>query len=351
MVTSHDVARVAGVSQTTVSRVLSNSPDVRPATKERVLIALQKTGYAPNAVARAMRTQRTNSVGVVISRISNPFYPEIVLQLGKSLADRGLGMTVWNSEGDGERKAVEAVRGGSIDGLIFASATADSEPLQEAIAVKAPLVLVNRVVENLDCDQVASTNHQSGSLVAEHFFQKGHRQIGLVSGPSSASTSSEREAGFAQYLKEAGCPLRPELIHRGDFAYSTGYDAVHRWFTSVPNASAPTAIFCVNDLIALGALDAARFLKIEVPQQLSVVGHDDIAMAEWEAFGLTTVRQPLEIIIDTALELLTSQFDDPDRPKNIHRFPSQLVLRRSSADLGSAEDRWVGDKHSSSLQA
>ena len=341
MVTSHDVAHVAGVSQSTVSRVLSNSPGVRAATRERVLMALEKTGYAPNALARAMRTQRANSIGVVVSRISNPFYPQIVRQLGKSLAGRGLGMTVWNSEGDGERNAVEAVRGGSIDGLIFTTATADSEPLREAIAVGAPLVLVNRVVENLDCDQVASANHEAGSMVADHFLRNGHRKIGLISGPLSASTSNEREAGFTQYLKEAGFPLRPEFIHRGDFEYRTGYEAVQRWFGSGSNMNFPTAIFCVNDLIAFGALDAARFLKIEVPRELSVVGHDDIEMAEWQAFGLTTVRQPLEKIIDTALELLASQFNDPDRPKKIHRFQSQLVLRRSSAGLNSPEDHGV----------
>lgn len=350
MVTSHDVARAAGVSQTTVSRVLSNSPGVRSSTKDRVLVALKQVGYAPNAVARAMRTQRTNAIGVVVSRISNPFYPQIVRQLGKSLADRGLSMTLWNSEGDGEKRAVEAVRGGSIDGLIFTTATADSEPLQEAIAVKAPVVLVNRVVEHLDCNQVASSNHQSGSMVANYFLQKGHRQIGLVVGPSTASTSREREAGFTQFLKEAGYPLRPDFIHRGDFEYSTGYDAVRQWFGSASNAVSPTALFCVNDLIAFGALDAAKLMNIEVPGQLSVVGHDDIEMSEWQAFSLSTVRQPLSLIIDTALELLTSQFIEPSRPKEIHRFPSQLVLRRSSEAASPVEVKWSGDEHSSPRQ-
>lgn len=330
MVTSHDVARVAGVSQTTVSRVLSNSPNVRPETRARVREALQQTGYAPNAMARAMRTHRTDTIGVVVARITNPFYPQIVRQLSRGLGVLGLHMTLWDSEGPGEESAVEAIRQGLIDGLIFTTATAESRPLQEAIAIRAPVVLVNRVVEGLACDQVSNENHQAGRIVASYLLQAGHTQLGLVAGPDDASTSREREAGFIERLEEAAVPLRAEFIFRGDFDHRTGYEAVRAWFDTGSALSPPSAIFCVNDLIAFGALDGARSLNLHVPQNLWVVGHDDIEMAQWEAFSLSTVRQRVDQMVETALELLVARIQDPDRPTQFHRFPCELVLRGST---------------------
>lgn len=330
MVTSHDVARVAGVSQTTVSRVLSDSPNVRPETRARVQEALRETGYAPNAMARAMRTHRTGTVGVVVARITNPFYPQIVRQLGHGLGALGLRMTLWDAEGPGEQSAVEAIRQGLVDGLIFTTATAESNPLQEAIALRAPVVLVNRVVEGLACDQVTNENHQAGRMVASYLLQAGHTQVGLVAGPDDASTSREREAGFIERLEESAVPLRPEFVFRGDFGHSTGYKAVRVWFNTGSELSPPTAIFCVNDLIAFGALDGARSLNIDVPHDLSVVGHDDIEMASWEAFSLSTIRQRVDRMVETALELLVARIQDPDRAPQFHRFPCELILRGST---------------------
>lgn len=333
MVSSHDVARMAGVSQSTVSRVLSNSNLVRAATRDRVLKAAEQVGYQPNAMARAMRTRRTNSIGIVVSRINNPFYPQIVQLIGKALAEIDLKMTLWDSEGAGERGAVEAAKAGSIDGLIFTTATSDSKPLKAAISSKIPLVLVNRVVESLDCDQVSSANYQSGRMVAHHLLSLGHRAMALLGGPLDASTSREREAGFTDDLKQAGFPLRPDFFQRGPFSYDTGFDSVARLVKNNPKQVLPTAVFCVNDLIAFGALDAAKAHHLQIPAQFSVVGHDDIEMAEWRAFDLTTVRQPLLEIVDTALSLLRMRIKNPSRPTEAHRFSSQLILRQSSGEM------------------
>lgn len=330
MVTSHDVARVAGVSQTTVSRVLADSPNVRPETRARVHEALRQTGYSPNAMARAMRTHRTDTIGVVIARITNPFYPQIVRQLSRGLGALGLRMTLWDSEGPGEQSAVEAIRQGLIDGLIFTTATAESKPLQEAIALRAPVVLVNRVVEGLACDQVTNENHQAGRIVASYLLQAGHTQLGLITGPDDASTSREREAGFRERLLEASVPLRAEFVHRGDFDHTTGYQAVKIWFHPSSKSSPPSAIFCANDLIAFGALDGARSLNVDVPHELGVVGHDDIEMARWEAFSLSTVRQRVDQMVETALKLLVARIQDPQRETEFHRFPCELVLRGST---------------------
>lgn len=330
MVTSHDVARVAGVSQSTVSRVLAGKPNVRPATRERVRAALVQTGYSRNALARAMRTNRTDTIGVVIASITNPFYLQIVHQLGQQLSALGLRMTLWDSEGPGEHSAVAAIREGLVDGVVFTTATSDSTALHEAIAVKAPVVLVNRTVADLACDQVTNENHESGRMVADHLLQAGHTSIGLIAGPSAASTSREREAGFRGRLADHRVALPPGLTHRGGFDHDTGYLAMHRWFGPEPHGPRPTAIFCVNDLIAFGALDAARALDVSIPHDLWVVGHDDIEMSAWEAYDLTTVRQHVNDMVATALDLLTARLRDPHRQPEFHRFPCDLVIRRST---------------------
>jgi len=329
MVDSRDVARFAGVSQTTVSRVLSNSPKVKPETRDRVMRALAETGYSRNAVARAMRTRRTGTIGVVVTRITNPFYPEFIQVLSQHLDRLELRMTLWDAEGPGESNAVEAIRQGIVDGVIFTTALQDSAALREALQRRAPVVLVNRTVQGLQCDQVTSENHRAGHMIADYLLRAGHRRIGLLAGPPEASTASEREAGFRGRLAESGLLLHPEFIRVGDFTHEHGHESVRAWFGT--GSRGPTAVFCVNDLIALGALDGARARGVRVPEDLWVVGHDDIQMSSWEAFDLTTVRQPIGDMVETALRMLLARIERPDKVPEFCRFPSELVVRGSTA--------------------
>lgn len=331
MVNSRDVARLAGVSQTTVSRALSNSSNVKPETRDRVIRALAATGYSVNAMARAMRTQRTGTIGIVVARITNPFYPELVRILSQHLDTLQLRMTLWDAEGPGETSAVTAIRQGLVDGIIFTTATRDSTALGEALQRKAPVVLVNRTVQGLACDQVTSENHCAGYLVAEYLLRAGHRRIGLIAGPPEASTASEREAGFRDRLAQDGIELDRELVRVGDFAYEHGYESICAWFS--PGRQPPSAVFCVNDLIAFGALDGAKAQGLRVPEDLWVVGHDDIEMSSWGAFDLTTVRQPIRDMVDTALHMLLARIDDPNKEPEFRRFSSELVVRGSTAHI------------------
>lgn len=329
MVDSRDVARFAGVSQTTVSRVISNSPNVKPETRDRVMRALAETGYSPNAVARAMRTRRTGTIGVVVTRITNPFYPELIQVLNQRLDTLQLRMTLWDAEGPGENNAVEAIRQGIVDGVIFTTAIQDSTALREALQQRAPVVLLNRTVKGLPCDQVTSENHRAGHTIADYLLRAGHRRIGLVAGPQEASTASEREAGFRGRLAQSGLWLDPELIRVGDFTHEHGHESIRAWFGE--SSRRPTAVFCVNDLMALGALDGARAQGVRVPEDLWVVGHDDIEMSSWEAFDLTTVRQPIGDMVEMALHMLLARIERPDKEPEFHRFPSELVVRGSTA--------------------
>lgn len=336
MVTSRDVARVAGVSQATVSRVLQGSSRVTESTRARVVSALKSTGYTPNVLARAMRTQRTGTIGVVVASITNPFYPEILDVLADRLAQAGRRMILWTS-GPGEASAIEAIGQRLVDGVVFTSVTADSAPLATALAQQSAVVLVNRGVDGVGCDQVTSDNVGGAAEVARYFVRAGRDEPALIGGPLDTSTAREREDSFRAELSRLAAGLPSERFRRGDFSHAEGYAAM----TALLQASQPpSAVFCVNDLTAFGALDAARAAGVAVPEDLWVVGYDDIDMASWESFDLTTVRQPMAEMVAAAVDLLLSRIDDPDRPAERRRFPSRLIVRGSTAHVPAEEESW-----------
>jgi len=331
MVTSRDVARVAGVSQATVSRVLQGSVHVRPETRERVLGALKAIGYTPNVSARAMRTRRTGTIGIVMERVTNPFYPELLGALVRVLAAAGQRTTLWLSEGPAEPGAVEAIHG-SVDGLIFTTAREGSVALEEAISARAPFVLVNRVVEGLRCDQVASDNFEGSRTVARYFVRNGHENTGVVCGVSGVSTNDERLNGFTAGLKDEGCSIKSRNVIAGDFSHEHGMKALQRLMAM---KDPPTAIFCVNDLLAFGVLDGAHALGVAVPEDLWVVGYDDIPMAGWQSHDLTSVKQRLDDMAGAAVELLLDRIAGAEGAPTTLRFPSQLTIRGSTANAPS----------------
>ena len=330
MVTSRDVAAAAGVSQATVSRVLLGSTRVTEATRNKVLAAMAGTGYTPNAVARAMKTQRTGTVGVVVARITNPYYPELIQALSSELGLADQRMVLWTSEGTGALSAIQAIRQGMVDGVIFTTATEESAPLREALNRGAPVVTLNRSVEGLGCDQVTSDNWHGSRSVAQYFVDSGHERIGFIGGPAGPSTSREREEGFRSGLQTSGLPLEGQLTRHGDFSHADGRRLM-RELLSVGDP--PTAVFCVNDLTALGALDGARSVGAGVPGDVWVAGYDDIPMAAWDAFDLTTVRQPVSAMSALAVQLLMRRMADSSRPVHHHRYPSEVIIRGSTAHV------------------
>ncbi|MGW8378225.1 LacI family DNA-binding transcriptional regulator [Streptomyces sp. ODS28] len=325
MVTSRDVARLAGVSQATVSRVLQGSSSVSEGTAERVRAAMQETGYRPHAAARTMRTSRTATVGVVVSDITNPFYPQLLEAVAESLERAGQRMVLWNAAGSGQEGALAAMQERTVDGLIFTAAT---DELPAGADAAGPVVLLHRGLENSPYDQVTTDNVQGGRLVADYLAGTGHRRIGYLAGPPRPSTSRDRERGFTDRLGEHGLPLDPRLTAYGGFDHGTARAAM-RELLSLPEP--PTAVFCANDLTALGALDAAVSLGRRVPEDVWVIGYDDIAMASWDSFALTTVRQPTVEMSRAAVRLLLERMENPQLPPRSETFPSELVVRGSSA--------------------
>lgn len=327
MVTSRDVASAAGVSQATVSRTLSGGSGVSDQARERVLEAAKRLGYELNYAARAMRTQRSGTIGVVVDRVTNPFYPEIIESLSRTLDEYDLRMILWDSQGAGESGAIQAIGQKMVDGLIFTTATSTSSAMTTALAEGAPLVLVNRVVEGVRCDQVDTDNATMSARVAHYFAQSGRTRAGLITGSDNASTARDRRKGFLAGAREHDVEVPSDFVVDGGLSHQGGYDALRRLFEG---GAPPTAVFCSNDLSAFGAIDAARSLHLRVPDDLWIVGYDDIDMASWESFDLTTARQPVDDMVKVGVQLLLERIDNPRKPSTHQRFTSEIVVRGST---------------------
>ncbi len=277
--TSHEVARLAGVSQATVSRVLRDDPGVREDTRERVLRVLAETKYEPNAAARAIKGGRTGSIGVVVARLSYQLYPAMLEAAGAQLARQGKRMIVWDSEHGGDRPAARALRQGIVDGVMLMAATAESAFLRGIRSSEAPVVLVNRNVDDYPADQVSSDNTAGGERAAEYMVRSGRKRIALIGGITRASTIRDREAGFRAALERSGVDVPPHFCQRsGTYTHASGREAPTRLLEL---RARPDAIFCVNDVLALGAIDGARDLGMKIPDDLWVIGYDDIELASW----------------------------------------------------------------------
>lgn len=316
------------MSQATVSRVLRQDPKVRPEMRERVMRVVAETRYQPNAAARAVRTSRSGAIGGVVARLSYHFFPAMLEAIGARLTALGQRMVVWDAEYGGDLQASQALRQGVVDGVILTASTAESEFLTHIASPDAPVVLVNRTVQDYPSDQVSSDNTGGGARVADYLVAGGRRRIALVGGIHRASTIRDREQGFRQALRTAGRELPAHYYQRSEtFTYQSGQEAAIRLLEL---QSPPDAIFCVNDVLAAGAMDGARALGARVPEDLWIVGYDDIELASWGAYELTTVRQPMEQMVVRGIELLQAKIEDRSRPLVRECFANELVIRRST---------------------
>jgi LacI family transcriptional regulator len=329
-VTSRDIAREAGVSQPTVSRALRGDPRVAPATTALVQTTATRLGYVPDAAAQTLITRRTGTVAVVVADITNPFYPELVEALHDELG-RATYRTVLLNERTDARGVDTLMRAGAVDGAIVATATLDERTRALLTDERAPIVQVVREVDGVDRDAVVSDNRGGAVLAAELLVSLGHRRIGLVSGPLDTSTARDRDAGFEAALGRLGLGLDVRLRRRGEYAHHTGHQCC---LELLEEPEPPTAIFCGNDVIALGALDAARRRRVAVPGELSILGFDDISLAGWESFRLTTVRQPLAEMAHAAVRALVRRIEGDDGPPRRTVFPTELIQRATTGPPG-----------------
>lgn len=327
MVTSRDVAKLAGVSQATISRAMSSSSKITPKTKALVQAAADSLGYVPHAAAQAMRTKKTKTIGVVVADVTNPFYPEVLDELTRELDAASYRVVIWNAGGESHFDALNAIRRHAVDGVILTTATDDSVELHAALERDSLIVLINRLVEGLECDQVASDNRGGGAAVADYFIQEGKTSVAFIGGATNASTSRDRGLGFINRMAELGYPVPTELQFQADFSHDLSFEVMTKL---IAGGKTPEAVFCANDYMAFGALDALHHHGLIAARDCWVIGYDDVDMASWASFDLTTVRQPSREMARIGARMLLDRIDSPDSPVQVVKFPFELIVRGST---------------------
>lgn len=327
--TAVDVARLAGVSQSAVSRCFTEGASVSAETRSRVLEAARRLSYRPNAIARSLTTRRTNLIGVVMGDLDGPFQPYLFETLTRGLASRGKQpLLVRGDPADALDGTAMAALDYQVDAVVVTAGSVSPAAIRGLIALGVPLLLYGRAVEADGVDSICCDNPLGARLVAQALVAAGHRRIAYLGGRPTAFSEQERGSAFRAALAELGMPLA--AVGEGDYSYDSGHREALRLLAGPDR---PDALFCGNDAMAFGALDAARTaLGLRVPDDLSIVGFDDVPMAGWPSFSLTTIRNPVEDIVAILLDMLERRLADPDAPPVLHR-PPPLLVRRGSARL------------------
>jgi DNA-binding LacI/PurR family transcriptional regulator len=327
-VTSADVAQLAGVSRSAVSRVFTPGASASKKTAQKVHKAAAELGYRPNTLARAMVSGRSRIIGLVVAYLDNQFYPDVLERFSAALQDRGYHVLVFmaSQKAGNLDRVVQDLLDYQVDGIIAASVALSSD-LTEACAVAGvPLVLFNRTLDGPNVSSVTSDNFAGGRHVAQVLVAAGHRKIAYIAGWEGASTQRDREAGFRAGLKSARLPLHARGV--GNFMTEDTRAATLRLFEAF---DPPDAIFVANDHMAFAVMDTLRFeLGLCVPDSVSVVGFDDVPAAAWPAYRLTTVRQRAGAMVEQTLDLLIGRIEGRDTGAQRRVVEAPLILRGSA---------------------
>lgn len=331
--TAADVARAAGVSVSAVSRAFTPGTSIAQGTKARVLRAAKALGYQPNPLARGLITRRSGMVAILMAEVSNPFYPTVLETFARALSEQGKHVMLFTP---GENEALEDLLPRAFDygveGVVITSAKLTSEMMAVCETAPVPVVLFNRTVEGAGISAVCCDNEAGGRSIARFLAQGGRRRAAFVAGLEGASTSLYRERGFVAGLAEAGLPA--PLRTKGDFTFDGGLRAATELLAL---KTPPDAVFAANDIMALGVLDGLRRIGgLRVPEDVWVVGFDDIAAAAWPSFDLTTFRQPINRMIGETLRILDlAESGAPNAPSTV-LLPGRLIERGSTESAASA---------------
>lgn len=325
--TVRSISERAGVSASTVSRALKGDMRISEKTRVAILGIAREEGYTPNASARTLVTRRSGVIGFVMGEATNPFYPEMLERLTAHLDLRGLRLMLLHAgAGPLEAETVQALIQYQMDGVLIASAQLSSSAAEICTQHRVPMVMINRLARIRSC-AVLCHNKAGGRLVGDLLIEAGHRRIAFVAGRPDTSTSEDREAGLLGALSAAGLGLHAR--REGLYTYQGGFAAARDLLGLDPP---PDAIFSANDIMALGVLDAIRLTGLRVRHDVSVVGFDDIQAASWPVYDLTTIAQPVDAMIERALDLLLQRMEDPSLPGEDVYIHGEL-RRRGSARL------------------
>ncbi|MEM6728692.1 MAG: LacI family DNA-binding transcriptional regulator [Pseudomonadota bacterium] len=322
-VTSSQVAARAGVSRSAVSRVFTPGASASAETAARVRKAAEELGYRPNALARALLTGESRLIGLVVSYLDNHLYPVLLQKLSHALQARGyhLLMFMAGSEEGGVESVVDDILDYQVAGLVLASVSLSSDWAARCEALGLPVILLNRRMGQAGENAVVSDNEAGGYLATRHLIERGAHRIAHLAGQAGASTQREREAGMMRALTEAGLSLHARA--EGNFDAEGAREATRALMQSA--SGAPDALFVANDYMALIALDTLRYeLRVRVPTDIAIAGFDDVPAAAWPAYGLTTIRQNVEAMVDLTVSALLDNAGPP------RALPVELIERATT---------------------
>lgn len=327
-VTSYDVAKQAGVSQSAVSRCFTPGGSVSKTTRAKIMAAVETLGYRPNAIARSLITQRSNMVAIIVANIG--FHPEFTACLSRCFTERGLHVLLFtmDHEADADR-VVDQIWQYRVDGVIAAVRLPRSH-VETFAKRKLPLVFLNRYASDIPINSVCCDQIEGERMLVESLLAAGHRRFGIIAGPPDSAVSVQRVEEATKRLEQSG--VRNVAIVEGDFDYDSGRRAMNA--LALEKDGVPEAVICANDMMAIGAMDAARYdLRLSIPDEVSIVGFDGLNQAFWASYNLMTIRQPVSEMVEAAVDMLMARVDNPGLATEKRMFSGELV-RGNSAKAG-----------------
>ena len=326
--TTKDVAKKAGVSQATVSRVLNGHHYVNVDTKEKVFKIIKELGYQPNHIARSMALQKTNALGLIVSDIVNPFYSEIAKNIIDEAKRLGYEIILCNTDHDPEVQNfyIEFLKQRRVDGIIFASVKLKDKEVERLVTANFPCIFINSRLKLKKASFVVTDNKEGAKLAINHFIDLGHKRIGFISGPSTISTAQERLEGYKEALLAKGLAIDDNYIKDQSFNPKYAYQATIELLNMpVP----PTAIFVANDIMAFKVMEALLDLDLDIPGDVAIIGYDDVVMSGHKRIGLTTVAQDKSKIGRLAVEGLIQMVNTGSQTiKPVHTLlKPRLIIR------------------------
>jgi len=327
-----EVARIAGVSTATISRVLNRSPKVRPATYERVKRVIDELNYVPNTSARSLRVGRSKLLGLIVSDVNNPFFPELIDHFERHAREQGIDVIFSHTNYDGSRleHCLQRLVERNVDGIAVCTSESDPAAYEAAVRRRLPLVLMNQDGPETPLSNIV-VDHETGAREAiAHLYALGHRRIAFISGPDQFESTRDRKRAFLAAMEEHGLELRPAWMIEGDLQVEGGQRAAAQLLGSQPQ---PTAIFCTNDLMAIGALHHAHERGLDVPGDLSLIGFDNLPVCAMMTPPLSSVDIPREDVAAAAFRILSERPADAAHAPQRHtaEVVTRLVERGSTS--------------------
>ena len=330
-ITIEDVAEEAGVSANTVSRALNDKDEIKDETKERILKIADRMGYKPNRLAQGLRSDKTGVIGVIIPDNTNPYFAAVVKGIEQAARSKGYSIILkdTNEDHQQEKEAIKVMLSEQVDGILITPVQTDQESIRHLQEAPIPFVLVSRYFKDLDTDYVATEDDQGGYLATKHLIEQGHERIGFINGPLYNSSAKDRSIGYRKALEEYDLLPDADLIIKDALFLDDGYQEAKKLLAL---ERPPTAIFTFSDFVALGTKKAIKEEGLEVPDDVAIVGYDDIAFLSCLESPLTTVSVPKKQIGARAMELLEKKISSEvvNRTEQI-RLSVELKVRESSA--------------------